>query len=176
MTAPIAHLKSRFCEKNACIKVVGRANFNLAVEFNCLLTDFEAKGCTAFRLDLGECTLMDSTFLGVLSGFGLKFSLRNGAAEPHLVQLINPNDRIAELLENLGVIHLFQVTRGEPENWDDLADCAPGDATTSREVITKTCLEAHQKLVEINPENEQRFKDVTKFLAEDLERLKKKDS
>ncbi len=173
MTAPTAHLKSRVCDHSACVKIAGRANFNLAVEFKALLNDYQAKGCTMFRMDLGECVLMDSTFLGVLSGLGLKFNSGDGAPPANAVELINPNDRVAELLENLGVIHLFKVTRGEIVEWSDLAEPAHGDAPVSREAVTRTCLEAHKTLVEINPENEDRFKDVTKFLAEDLKRLKK---
>ncbi len=38
----------------------------------------------------------------------------------------------------------------------------------------RACLEAHQTLMDINPENVTRFKDVTKFLAEDLEKLRGK--
>lgn len=173
MTAPNANLRSKRCDAAACIKVAGRANFNLAVEFKDLLTDFERKGCTSFRVDLGECVLMDSTFLGVLSGFGLK--LNPGDAKPAAipVELINPNDRVAELLENLGVIHLFKVTRGAALDWQDLAEQPHCDPPASREEVTRTCLEAHQTLVDINPDNEDRFKDVTKFLSEDLKRLKK---
>jgi hypothetical protein len=42
----------------------------------------------------------------------------------------------------------------------------PGKAEAAR-----TCLEAHQTLMNINPANVPRFKDVTKFMAEDLKRL-----
>jgi hypothetical protein len=42
---------------------------------------------------------------------------------------------------------------------------------TSRVELTRECLRAHQTLMDIQPENTPRFKDVTKFLAEDLKRL-----
>jgi len=44
------------------------------------------------------------------------------------------------------------------------------DARTNR---IATSLEAHQTLMALNPENVARFKDVTQFLAEDLENLKR---
>ncbi len=68
-------------------------------------------------MDLTECVLMDSTFLGVLAGLGLKMSGGKKAEEQeHSIELLNPNPRIAELLENLGVLHLFHVITGpQPE-------------------------------------------------------------
>ncbi|MDB6032217.1 MAG: Anti-sigma-factor antagonist, partial [Verrucomicrobiales bacterium] len=37
--------------------------------------------------------------------------------------------------------------------------------------ISRTCLEAHKTLMEINPANISKFKDVTQFLAEDLKKM-----
>ena len=42
----------------------------------------------------------------------------------------------------------------------------------SREETTRACLEAHQTLITLNPENATKFKEVTQFLAEDLKRLR----
>ena len=53
-------------------------------------------------LDLSECVLMDSTFLGVLAGFGLKLSGGNGDQAGMAIELFNPSPRITELLETLG--------------------------------------------------------------------------
>src|SRR6187401_1270177 len=53
-----------------CIKIIGRANFNSSVDFRTLINELRSKGCARFILELSECALMDSTFLGVLTGFG----------------------------------------------------------------------------------------------------------
>ena len=37
--------------------------------------------------------------------------------------------------------------------------------------LARTCLKAHLTLMGLSPENEQKFKDVAQFLAEDLKRL-----
>ena len=87
----------------ACIKVTGRATFNASINFKTLLTELRQKGFSCFVIELSECLLMDSTFLGVLAGFGLKMSQPSGSLPPSLVELRNPNARITELLENLGV-------------------------------------------------------------------------
>ena len=53
---------------------------------------------------------MDSTFLGVLAGFGLKAMPPAGDCAEHAIELRNANERLTELLENLGVLHLFKTT------------------------------------------------------------------
>ena len=158
----------------ACIKIAGRANFNASVNFKTVLTELRQKGFSYFVIELSECLLMDSTFLGVLAGFGLKMSQPAGDSAPRPVELRNPNTRITELLETLGVLHLFQVSRGPLATPESVEACAPSPAHASRAELTRACLEAHQTLMEINPENVARFKEVAKFLAEDLQKLQAK--
>src|SRR5215467_12218852 len=93
----------------ACVKIVGRANFTTSIDFKMLVNELSQKGFTCFIVDLSECSLMDSTFLGVLAGLALKMQeARNGEAHPPVIELLNPNTRNLESLENLGVLHLFR--------------------------------------------------------------------
>ena len=156
----------------ACVKIAGRANFASSPDFKTLLEELAQKGYSHFIIDLSECVLMDSTFLGVLSGFGLK-SNPMGVPDTSSVELLNANARVAELLENLGAIRLFKVTEGALQLPDDVKTSTPESINPSREEITRTSLEAHQTLMAVNPENVARFKDVTQFLAEDLKNLEK---
>ncbi len=173
MNIPACNIQVLVGDNFACVKVSGRANFNSSVDFKTLLEGLQRKGFKYFVIELSECALMDSTFLGVLAGFGLKTSESGGGDGSHTVELRNANARVAELLENLGVLGLFKMAQGT------VGDCTVDESAAhssgaSREEITRACLEAHQTLMQINPENVARFKDVTKFLAEDLERLKAK--
>jgi anti-sigma B factor antagonist len=156
----------------ACVKIAGRANFASSPDFKTLLEELAQKGYAHFIIDLSECVLMDSTFLGVLSGFGLKLNPL-GVPDTSSVELLNANARVAELLENLGAIRLFKVTEGALQLPDDVKTSTPESINPSREEITRTSLEAHQALMAVNPENVARFKDVTQFLAEDLKNLEK---
>jgi anti-sigma B factor antagonist len=112
MPTPAAKLMVLVGEQFACIRIVGRANFTSSVDFKALVDDLRQRGCHCFVLDLTECVLMDSTFLGVLAGLGLKLSSGNGGEDRHGVELFNPSPRITELLETLGVLHLFKITQG----------------------------------------------------------------
>ncbi len=158
-------------ERFASIRISGRANFHSSVDFKTLLGELVAKGYAWFVLDLTDCLLMDSTFLGVLAGFGLKLNSGPSGQDCRGIELLNPNARILELLENLGVLHLFKVSQGlNPPPGGEAAPVKCVSAT--KEDLTRACLEAHQTLMEINPENVGRFKDITRFLAEDLKKLK----
>jgi anti-anti-sigma regulatory factor len=156
----------------ACVKISGRANFSFSPDFKMLLAGLAQKGYGHFIIDLSECVLMDSTFLGVLAGFGLKM---NQAGAPHQrgIELLNANARVTELLENLGALHLFKTTSGALPLSDDIQACTPEPTHPTHEQITRTSLEAHQTLMAVNPDNVARFKDVTRFLAEDLKTLEK---
>ena len=156
----------------ACIKICGRANFACSPDFKTLLSELAQKGFGHFVLDLGECVLMDSTFLGVLSGFGMKLN-PNGAPAERGIELHNPSARVGELLENLGAAHLFKTTNGPLQLPPDMTCCVPESTNPTHEEITRTSLEAHQTLMSMNPENVARFKDVAQFLAEDLKSIEK---
>jgi len=159
-------------EKSAMVQIAGRANFTSSVDFKTLLDQLLQLGYTCFTLDLTECVLMDSTFLGVLAGFGLKLNTPQTDHIERTIQLFNPNSRISELLENLGVLHLFKVTAGTVKTPDGAATKDVQTQNASREEVTRTCLEAHKTLMDINPGNIPRFKDVATFLADDLKKMK----
>lgn len=158
-------------QKYVCVKIAGRANFTSSIDFKTLVNELMQKGYTYFVFDLRECTLMDSTFLGVLAGFGLKVNAP--ASDPkRVIELYNPNARIADLLENLGVLHLFKVQQGEVTVPEATAPLDHSTSAPSREEVTQNCLDAHRTLMDINPDNVARFKDVAAFLADDLKKMK----
>jgi anti-anti-sigma regulatory factor len=156
----------------ACIKIAGRANFASSPDFKTLLNELAQKGYGHFIIDLSECVLMDSTFLGVLAGFGMKLN-PDGAPVERGIELHNATARVSELLENLGAAHLFKSTAGPLTLPADVKVQTPESIHPTHEQITRTCLEAHQTLMAMNPENVARFKDVTQFLAEDLKSIEK---
>ena len=159
-------------ERFACIRIIGRATFTSSVDFKTLVDDLRQKGCNCFVLDLSECLLMDSTFLGLLAGLGLKLTTGNGEPVRHGVELVNPSPRITELLETLGVLNLFNITHGTftPATPTQPLEAIP--TTPGKAEVTRTCIEAHETLMALSPENAARFKDVTQFLAEGLKKAK----
>jgi anti-sigma B factor antagonist len=156
----------------ACVKISGRANFSSSVDFKTLLSELWHKGYAYFVLDLSECVLMDSTFLGVLAGFGIKMAPGQSPQNSVAIELLNPSARIVELLETLGVLHLFKLTQGQVAAPDSAETSACVSANPSKAEMRRACLEAHQTLMEISPGNVSKFKDLAAFLAEDLKKAK----
>jgi anti-anti-sigma regulatory factor len=163
-------------EQTAFVKVPGRANFGTSVDFKTLISELRNTGVNHFILDLGECVTMDSTFLGVLAGLALRNSDGKEIAadgQKLKLDLLNPNARIADLLDNLGVVHLFNVV-SQPDNpctaiFEPVTNDRPAP---TKEEVSRNCLEAHEVLMRINPDNIPKFKEVTQFLAEDLRKMK----
>jgi len=170
MNQPTAKLMVAVFDQTVCIKVNGRADFTSSLDLKKLIGELWQRGYSHFVFELRDCRTMDSTFLGLLSGIGLRFSGGRSVQIGAPLELLNPNPRIAETLENLGVAGLFAIsTCAEPlaDGFEPLAH-APGE---TRVELTRTCLEAHETLMSIKPENVQKFKDVAQFLADDLKRL-----
>jgi anti-sigma B factor antagonist len=156
----------------ACVKISGRANFTSSIDFKNVLVELHQEGFRFFVLELSECILMDSTFLGVLAGAGLKLSAGHDDPCTSGIELLNASPRIIDLLESLGVLHLFKVVNGPLSfpGHTEIREKTPSNPTKSD--ITRACLEAHQTLMDINAANVPKFKEVTQFLAEKLKSAK----
>lgn len=158
------------------IKISGRANFTSSIDLKRVVNELWDRGFRRFVFEISECVLMDSTFLGVMAGIGLKFAEANQRGEKCSVELANPNERIADLLENLGVAHLFKIINTEKQANGKFEPVSTDGKPAPRVEVTRTCLEAHKILMGLNPENVGKFKDVAIFLAEDLKKLEAKES
>ena len=171
MPLPGSNLLVAIADQAAFVKINGRANVASSVHFKTLISNLRGSGFKNFLIDLSECGTMDSTFLGVLVGIVLNSSGSQPNPDAACVQLLNLNPRVADLLENLGVIHLFTVVQGENPAEASLQPSSQAGVAATREETSKTCLEAHRLLMAVNPDNVPKFKDVTQFLAEDLKNI-----
>ncbi len=150
----------------ACLKLAGRASLNSSVDFKTFVNELLARGYRQFVLDLTDCLAMDSTFLGVLAGFAQR--LAQDTTQPRRLDLINASPRITDFLENLGALPLFTL-RQCPGGLNGKYQPVPGRDPTKAE-LSQVCLEAHRILMELSPANVPKFKDITRFLAEDLKK------
>lgn len=173
MNQPPSGLAVAVTDRIALIKVTGRAAFNRSISLKTIVKELNDRGYVEFVLDLKECSNMDSTFLGSMVGIVSSFSQRQQTNTKVCVQLLDPSQRIRDLLENLGVAHLFPICQGMAPTESTLEAPTLPSAIPTKEEISKACLEAHQNLMAVNPENIPRFKDVAQFLADDIKKLKR---
>lgn len=140
------------------IRVVGRGSFQNSTGLKELAAKMMAQGHREFIIDLKECELMDSTFMGTLAGIALRLG-ENGN-----VKVLRANPRNHQVLSNLGLDRLLTLESDSEQAvpvlkmQDTLAPSSPRD--TQRDTI----IQAHENLVTANPENAIRFKDVLDFL------------
>ena len=167
---PPATILVALTEAVVFIRISGRANFTSSVHLKTLVSELQQRGHSRFVLDLAGCLIMDSTFLGVLAGIALRLSKAQSGGPP--IVLNNPNPRITDLLENLGVWNLFCVSNAENISGPTYSPAMTAAEKPSKEEISRTCLEAHRTLMAVNPANVPKFKEVTQFLAENLDHPK----
>ncbi len=171
MSLSRARLLIAVADPMVVIKISGWANSMASVDFKTAVYGLQQRGFYQFLCDLSECQLMDSTFLGILAGFSLKLAQPTAGASVGTMQLLNPNQRIADALDNLGIGSLFKIIQGSQPG-GHYVETNP--AAPDRLEISRASLEAHQTLMAIDPANIPKFKDVTQFLADDLHRLGQK--
>ena len=125
------------------------------------------RGYREFIVDLQNCVMMDSTFMGTLAGVALRLKeLGNG----HL-HVVHCGGRSRELLSGLGLDQIFDIHSGGvagPTCSDLDGDEAPTASSEQKRQQAQTMLDAHEALCEAAPENFTRFKDVLDYLKQDL--------
>ncbi len=148
------------------IKVEGKGSFLNSGGMKDFSKEMVNRGHREFVLDLQNCPVMDSTFMGTMAGMALR--LRElGQGRLHVINL---NERNRDLICNLGLDQLFAmdlcpVSRDGTKMDKELVPAVPAGG---RETQARTMLEAHEALVEAAPENLTKFKDVLEYLKQDL--------
>jgi anti-anti-sigma factor len=145
------------------VRVEGKGSFLNSTGLKEFAKEMINRGFREFAIDLKNCTVMDSTFMGTLAGIALRLrELGQGN-----LRVTNLNERNSDLLSNLGLDQLFVIeprnTTPEMATETPLAGAAPDKVTQAQ-----TMLEAHEACVEANEANAAKFKDVLEYLKQDL--------
>ncbi|WP_395738279.1 STAS domain-containing protein [Prosthecobacter sp.] len=153
------------------MRVDGRGTFQNSLQAKKALQRVIEQGMKNLVVDLERCPMMDSTFLGMLTGAAL--NLRESGSGSLCV--VNANQRNLQLLTSLGLDHILELDR-DGKLWeaerkavcDALQNCGENIAEC-KEAQTQHVLSAHQALANVSAANESRFHDVIEFLEKELE-------
>ncbi len=154
--------------QNVHIRLIGRATFACSEslrDYGCQAVDRQVPN---IRVDLSGCEHMDSTILGVLARIGLracKYGLN--------VEVVNASDHQRQQLSGLGLTKLFVLSRTEENrsDWEALCRTTREDQNPKALTTERTVLDAHEALMDLDPENIPRFRDVVDYLKQDIKRL-----
>ena len=145
-------------EPSVWVRIEGRGTFQNSAGLKEFAAEMMRRGHRDFIVDLATCELMDSTFLGTLTGIAL------GLPAGGKLTVIRANERNRGVMQNLGLDRIFAVLESTPV-------AAPGrleDAETNppQTARREAIVQAHENLAAVNPENAIRFKDVLDFLQQ----------
>lgn len=152
------------------LRVEGRGTFQDSVQVKRAFQTIITEGTRDLVVDLERCPMMDSTFLGTLTGTALNLLESGGGT----LSVLNANPRNQQLLTDLGLDHILDLdiagTAWPAERLEacaQLSTCGEKGAEGKMEQ-TEHVLTAHRTLADVSHENRGRFRDVIHFLEREL--------
>ena len=151
------------CQNIIVIRIYGKGDFVNSQFLKEYIYNLLETECPEIVIDLSECSTMDSTFMGTLAGISSKLMQK----DLHKLILLNMNTHIEKLLTNLGLLYILD-TRNKIES----KICSEMEPINKRELSKIESIihmiEAHEKLIETDTNNEVKFESVLRLLNKQL--------
>ena len=153
------------------MRVEGKGSFQNSLQVKRCFQTMMSRGKRHFVVDLERCPIMDSTFLGTLTGAALHLRETGGSGE---VSIVNANARNQQLLASLGLDHILEVDRDgsrhsvERREVNSELSCIESGMNCGKTEQAEHVLEAHEVLSSVNEQNAGRFRDVIEFLEKEV--------
>ena len=171
-TAPI--LVGQLENKVVWIRVGGKGDFQNSPQIKEYAERMIENGERRFVIDLEQCPVMDSTFMGTLTGIARRLM----PFEDGKLEVLNANERNQQLIRSLGLDNIFDLD-AEGECWQEERQAISAsfggelaESSMSKRERAEFVMEAHEALTEADPANVPRFRDVIEFLKKELEETK----
>ena len=157
------------------IRCEGRGNFTNSPLLKRTGETFLAAGRNLLVVDLDSCLGMDSTFMGTLAGLAMKLKRQGGR-----LQIARANEKNEESLRGLGLDLLLEINPEEApwlEQMESVRNCLEQFQSQQLESDEQAqfCLDAHQELGKVNPENPAKFKAVVEMFESEVALRKSSD-
>jgi len=141
------------------LRIEGSGTFQNSAAVRAYTEQMIESGHRSFAFDLRECRMMDSTFLGTLTGLALR--LREDPRGRVGFARVNP--KVESLFARYGLDRVlafqgFEAAPPAPEEMEEL------ELLSTKEFKRGTMLEAHEALAASSPENAERFREALDFL------------
>src|SRR2546423_11491444 len=149
------------------VKVEGKGSFLNSGNLKEFAREMLDRGYREFVVDLADCAMMDSTFMGTMASVALRLK-ELGQGHLHIVHC---GARSHELLSGLGLDQIFSIHNNgysAPECTSLTEDEKRHASLEQKKEQAQTMLSAHEALCQAAPENFLRFKDVLDYLKQDL--------
>ena len=168
------NLTAAYIDQLVVIRIEGRGSFKISPPLKQFIhRTVETRSARKILIDMSQCNSMDSTFMGVLAG--LSFQMKD--SPDCSLKLSNLSEKNEKLLRTLGVDRVVNYSRTPSAEEKELMErlSEGGDPLEAGAMdpldAARTSLEAHETLVNINPENFDKFKSVLELLKQDVDNL-----
>ncbi|MGI9086608.1 MAG: STAS domain-containing protein [Chthoniobacterales bacterium] len=153
--------------KAVWVRVEGKGNFLNSGNLKEFTREMISRGYREFVVDLENCAMMDSTFMGTMAGVALRLK-EIGHGHLHVVHC---GERSRELLTGLGLDQIFNIhANGAAAPQCEILNSPPApEGSAQKQQQAQQMLDAHEALCEAAPANFSRFKDVLDYLKQDLQ-------
>lgn len=130
--------------------------------------------CPHYVFDLLDCDSLDSTFMGTMATVGL----RQQSMRASKCTAANVHERVRGQLEMLGLQYLFDIRGQDSESEVAVAGLDPEFSAAPKSDANKLdrivmMIEAHERLIDVDSQNEIKFRGVLQNLRESLDRATK---
>src|SRR5258707_3855492 len=126
------------------VKVEGKGSFLNSGNLKEFAREMLDRGYREFVVDLADCAMMDSTFMGTMAAVALRLK-ELGQGHLHVVRA---GERSRDLLSGLGLDQIFDIhsNGAVPPECEQMRENARLGADTQKKERTATMFEAHQEL------------------------------
>ena len=147
------------------VKVEGKGSFLNSGNLKEFTREMVNRGYREFVVDLENCAMMDSTFMGTMAGVALRLK-ELGHGHLHVVHC---GERSSSLLTCLGLDQIFDIhANGSAAPQCEILKRDGANGAEQKKQVNADMLDAHEALCEAVPQNLSRFKDVLEYLKQDL--------
>ena len=152
----------KYCKKNKhfFIKISGRATYDFCDGFKDFVDKVIDENLSdAVLIDLSETEYLDSTNLGLLAKIAV-YQLENYQSK---ATILSTEENITQLIINTGLEQIFNIINVDNNQTSEWTNIMSKQFDDSKK-LSKTLLETHEILMNLNDKNKSEFKDVVNLL------------
>lgn len=159
MAAPAGAIRYHQNNQTLTFRVEGRATMFHSLPFRRLAERALENGTTSLRVDLRDCSYLDSTFLGTL------LTLKKAVERHHgQLTLLTPSPACLKIMHQMGLTDVLSAEDGPA---DPVKDWTELDCETSDPAFRRTVLQAHEELATLPGPAGEQFQAVVRCLGRD---------
>lgn len=158
------HYKYTKIDSKYYIKLSGELRYNWSSGFNAFIEElFKRNDYENIIVDISDVTYLDSTNIGLIAQIA-RYVIDNFS---HKLAVIVQGEEIKKLLLDMGFSEICNFIPKEEEVDHDMKSI--NTESKSKNELGRMLLEAHRTLMEINENNEKKFKNVVEMLENETE-------